>query len=114
MNLEDFIKESLAQIFRSVHAMSAVAKETGAEIAPRQYAASGIVVNDVGRPVEMIDFDVAVTATDTGEVKGGIAVMGLGVKGGQSELNSTVSRIKFRIPVTLPSFAPSDAQRIDD
>jgi hypothetical protein len=106
MNLEDFVKESLAQIFRGVKGAAAVALATGAAIDPRQY---GTVTrtDDVGRTIQNIAFDVAVTVTETDDVKGGISVMGIGVKGTTSELSSTVSRIKFRVPVTLPTSPPS-------
>ncbi len=64
MNLEDFVKESLSQIFRGVQ--SIVAKETGGEIAPRVYGKRGFN-NHNGRPIGMISFDVAVTVTEAGE-----------------------------------------------
>jgi hypothetical protein len=102
MNLEDFVKESLGQIFRGVQGAASVAKATGATIDPRQYGVPG-TTDDFGRNIQSIMFDVAVTVTETGDVKGGISVMGIGVKGAASELSSTVSRIKFNVPVVLPT-----------
>jgi hypothetical protein len=39
---------------------------------------------------------------ETGNVNGGISVMGVGLKGASSESNASVSRIKFNIPISLP------------
>ena len=106
MNIEDFVKESLGQIFRGMRGAATVAQATGATIDPRQYGVPG-TTDDYGRSVQSIMFDVAVTVTETGDIKGGISVMGIGVKGATSELSSTVSRIKFRVPVVLPTSAES-------
>jgi hypothetical protein len=107
MNLEDFVKESLNQIFRGLLGAAAVAKAAGAEIAPRQYG-QPVATNNTGLTVTTIGFDVAVTVTEAADVKGGISVIGIGVKGATSEVSSTVSRIKFSVPVTLPPSSPAD------
>jgi hypothetical protein len=58
--------------------------------------------------VQPVEFDVAVTATDKHEAtgKGGIKVFTiaeLGGEGSKSKERSTVSRIKFSIPIVPPS-----------
>ena len=54
-----------------------------------------------------INFDVAVTTTDTGEKKGGAGifvagVFGIGGQGSATNTNSQVSRIQFAVSVHLP------------
>ncbi|HWN95440.1 MAG TPA: hypothetical protein VNT99_10440, partial [Methylomirabilota bacterium] len=57
--------------------------------------------------VQKIDFDVAVTAEKGSETKGGIGIhvgtIALGTQGRSENTNSTVSRIRFSIPMVLPS-----------
>jgi hypothetical protein len=59
----------------------------------------------------VIEFDVAVTTTEAGETKkgGGIFVggVGIGAQGTKGMTNSSVSRVKFSISVTLPQ-TPQD------
>ena len=54
-----------------------------------------------------IEFDVAVTATDSTETKGGIGVfvgaIGLGSTGQSNHEGQSISRIKFQIAVDLPT-----------
>lgn len=53
-----------------------------------------------------VEFDVAVTATQSDQAQGGIGlvagVFGAGVKGKTGSENSQVSRIKFTVPIVLP------------
>ncbi len=46
----------------------------------------------------------AVTVSEESGLSGGISVLGLGlgVKGATSDTSSSVSRIRFRVPVALP------------
>jgi len=57
--------------------------------------------------VQRIDFDVAVTATEGTETKGGVGIMvgaiGLGSQGKSDASNASQSRIKFVVPMVLPS-----------
>jgi hypothetical protein len=58
--------------------------------------------------VQSVEFDVAVTATDKAEAtgKGGIKVLTIaefGAEGSKSTERSTVSRIKFSIPIVPPA-----------
>jgi hypothetical protein len=61
--------------------------------------------------VHLIEFNVAVVATDGKETGGGVGlkVLGavdLGAKGASSSKQSTESRLKFSIPVALPRSEP--------
>jgi hypothetical protein len=59
-----------------------------------------------GEVVGMVEFDVAVRATEGKETKGGIGVVagviGLGSSGKSDSSSGSESRIKFSIPVLLP------------
>lgn len=101
MDLENFVTESLTQIFRGVNAVQSIAGESGGEINPKLYGKVGVYDSNQ-REIQPVEFDVAVTVEDKGDLKGGISVMGIGASGGSSESNSKVSRIKFSVPVSLP------------
>ena len=107
MKLKDFIAESLNEII------------DGVIEAQKHYSANGGVINSpdvigpsvgtdrhTGVVAQLVDFDVAVTAAEETETKGGIGVfvgpIGLGSQGKSDSANSSVSRIKFSIPVILP------------
>jgi len=55
---------------------------------------------------QMIEFDVAITASDTSSVEGGagisIAPLRLGGSGTSESQQQSVSRVKFFVPLTLP------------
>jgi len=94
MELKDFVSQTITSIIEGVREAQASAQD-GAYVNPVMAA----------RPIE---FDVAVTVTETTEKKGGggIAVAGfIKAEGGglTSSANSSVSRIKFHVPVTLPT-----------
>jgi hypothetical protein len=110
MNLKDFIAESLKEII------------DGVIEAQKHYSANEGVINpadvfypgDTKVPVDrktnvapqLINFDVAVTATEGTETKGGIGVfvgaIGVGSQGKSESASSSVSRIKFSVPIILP------------
>ena len=120
MDLQTFIKETLIQIANGVAMASPGIKEKGGMVNPRNV---GITIRD-GKPVyefyddktpaerfsraaEIVDFDVAISATEGTETKGGIGIMvgaiGLGTHGKSDAENSTESRVRFRIPIVLPN-----------
>ena len=99
MELQDFIDETLKQIISGVRSAQESAIELGAKINPRG-----------GSVVEMrnVHFDVAVGTSGGAETKGGIGVFvvppGSAGSQDQSDVASTsLSRIKFSIPVKLPA-----------
>ena len=104
MELKDFVKQSLLDIFDAVQEASAeVSKE------PRR----GAIVPLWGGPEHLssheqsIKFDVAVTATSKkrGETGGGIKVFSFAdlTAGGSLEAQEkAISRVTFSIPVALP------------
>lgn len=114
--LKDFVSESLKQIIAGVSDAQVYAGTVGAEINPYRlqiYKASSTenVLYSDSHPgmllMRMVEFDVAVTAVESGQVKGGIGVLagivGLGTQGQVTAQDSTASRIRFSVPVFLPT-----------
>lgn len=98
MELQDFIDETLKQIIRGVKSAQESAIELGAKVNPRG-----------GSIVEMhnIHFDVVVSTNEETETKRSIGVFvgsagSLGSQGQSDVTSSSMSRIKFSIPVKLP------------
>ena len=114
INLEDFIAEILKQSISGVKKAQQHAKENGASInSPyiiRNHSSAGgdlLIYESKQLPlVEEVEFDVAVTASSQGNLKGGmglfVSVAGIGYQAEKNTGNSTVSRIKFKIPVSFP------------
>jgi len=92
MELDEFVRKTIEQV------ISGVAQARDHAITNNAHIANGLI-----NPIE---FDVAVTVTEGSETKAGagITVAGIGIGGhGKTELtNSSVSRIKFSVPIRLP------------
>ena len=97
MDLETFIAETLRQIVKGIKIAQEHEDCKGGKINPFRPS---------GGEVKQIDFDVAVTATEGSEKKGGIGVFtgvfGVGGQANANTANSTVSRIKFSVPIIFP------------
>lgn len=120
MELQQFVSESLRQIMAGIVDAQKAVEDIGGLIAPSnsdyQYDKAGTrYVQPPGRdkpPREMtvIDFDVAVTVTEGSQSKGGVGVvMAVLALGGSRQSEATaesVSRIKFGVPVSLPTHPP--------
>jgi hypothetical protein len=108
MDLETFIAETLRQIVKGVKIAQQHEDCAGAKIVPHTIENKrGGTTRYLAEGVQGIDFDVAVTVTEGSEKKGGIGVLTgvLGI-GGQASTNAaigSVSRIKFSVPVILPT-----------
>ena len=111
MELRDFVAESIKQIVDGVNEAKAYAAEKGARINPERQSfhassAGGRYDTKSGASIETIEFDVAVTVTEGTQTKGGIGIftgfVGLGSHGQSDALNSSVTRLKFVVPVALP------------
>lgn len=114
MNLEEFVTEALKQIITGVENAQAIAHDKGAAINPRDWhhmvdAADQIKYETAkGEKVrgQLVEFDVAVVATEDKSIKGGIGIfggpIGIGYQANKAQDNSTVSRIKFTVSVFLP------------
>jgi len=145
MELRTFVKEALVQIIDGVVDASEHARSKDAWINPRMAEERrtvpigkttktvsrpdpnlveklGVFLSSDNRVVDMVDFDVAVTASTTGDestsLQGGVGG-NVGIKvvsidvGGKSESSTSISRtdervshVRFRIPLALPQFTP--------
>jgi len=111
MELQKFIESSISQIVSGIANVGDTAKESGALLNPRQdtwrYGEGIYFDSKTGSVLTNIEFDIAVTATEGEKKKEGIGVaiasVVLGTQNQSEKENEQVSRIKFSIPVVLPS-----------
>jgi hypothetical protein len=117
MNLQEFISQALVQIAAGIRDAGKEVRPLGAVVNPRHVrAGSAPLANIVGyvderkeqeRAVHSVEFDIAVTAVEGKETKGGIGVVvgafALDSQGRSEESNSSVSRIKFKVPIAFPN-----------
>lgn len=110
MNLKQFVAETLKQITQGVKkAQSEVAE--GAVVNPKIWMAQRsdaakmkILESNAGKWIHLVDFDVAVSVDETkATIEGiGLFVVGpvaLGTQGQSSSENTSVSRLKFQVPI---------------
>ena len=125
MDLSDFVTQSLTQIVRGVRESQDAVRTQGGYVNPAVIAATP--GNDSsthfaslgdGQNVLLVDFDVAVTVTDTveGNAAGKLQVaslirLELGGKG--STASEATSRIRFKVPLALP-VDPETKKRLAD
>jgi hypothetical protein len=114
MKLDEFIFESLKQVIDGIEKSQEYAEQKGAKISTENLnfigAKNGAAVvykdSHSGEIVEKIDFDIAVSAKEGDKAKGGIGIhvgaIGIGAQGQVESENSTISRLKFSIPLHLP------------
>ncbi len=114
MELRDFVAESLKQVVDGIVNAQEYSKKKGAFINPKDMVNTSnnglIVTHNLGSgqyPIpQVIEFDVAVTVSEGMEAKAGIGVfagaLGLGTQAKVADGNSSISRIKFSIPVLFP------------
>jgi hypothetical protein len=109
MNLKDFVRSSLVQI---VEGVQAAIEETKDSERGRINPSPTHKHHGDTSPVE---FDVAVTVTDTVGAggKAAIAVVGFKIGGGADSVyqHQSVSRLKFAVPVAWPSIAADQRDR---
>lgn len=119
MELEEFIKQSLVQIVNAIVEAQREVSGKGASVNPsglrlKQEQVKGHSVTNDGNVTQHIEFDVAVTSTEGTGSKGGIGVVAgvfaLGTQGQSSESMQAVSRLKFTIPILLPSDHRTDQE----
>jgi hypothetical protein len=114
MELKDFVREALSQIVQGVKEAQGAVASTGGEVSPRfsnrqqdVHQALKLLKTDKGGIIQNVEFDVAVTATEGTGTRGGVGVFvgafALGSQGQSQSENTSLSRIKFAVPVTLPT-----------
>lgn len=105
MELREFIAETLTEIQQGVQ--DAIRRRTGSDFRGAINPVWGIDTNAIGPDcLQKVEFDVAVTVTEksVGGGKAGIKVFSIELGGELSKgaEQSTVSRIKFSIPIAPP------------
>jgi hypothetical protein len=114
MELKEFITKTLTEIIDGVSDAQKYAETKGAKVNPGKLA---LLKAGTSQPtfsdsrhenfVQIIDFDIAVVASDNTKDKAGIGVFagafGIGGQMQNEENNSNNSRIKFSIPIFLPT-----------
>ncbi len=110
MTLENFIAETIAQIIKGTKQAQIVAKEQNAIVSPKPPVKSASTSSDTWKAINdmarMVEFDVALTVSQSAAkgATGGalISVIGIKADAASSAQNTTVSRVRFSIPVVLP------------
>ncbi|MGB2254099.1 MAG: hypothetical protein ACPH56_03660 [Spongiibacter marinus] len=114
MELKEFISEALTQIVEGIEDSQSKVSESNAEISPtysnrqqEMLEKNKILFSSKGGVIQHVDFDVAVTASEGKGTKAGVGVIAgafnLGASGSSDQSNQTASRIKFSVPITLPT-----------
>ena len=110
LQLRDFVAETIKQVIDGVVTAQEYAKSKNAAVNPKigfhSQNENVMIDRGSGQPVQMISFDVALTAAKGTKTQGGIAVftgmIGLGSKGQSERSDETVNRIQFSVPLSLP------------
>ena len=115
MELKEFVANSLTQVIDGISEAQKLSQKGGALINPR-----GIRIDELGKPLwredyndpdftkfgQILEFDVAVSASESDQAEGKIRVSALvlddGVGGDVDTSSRTVSRIIFSAPVFSP------------
>ena len=111
MELKTFVAETLKQLIDGIKTAQEYAKKEGAIVNPnerfmysdnKEYAIS----TTTGLRAQVIDFDIAISAQESDQYKGGVGIfvgpVGIGTQGHAEFTDSSVNRIKFSLPVYLP------------
>lgn len=117
MELHDFVSETLKEIITGVSEAQESAKEKHAAINPsgtwpflsaNSVPDDRLMLNEKGLQglVQEVEFNVAVTTAEGASKKGGIGVfvgpVAAGAQGRSESTSSSVSRIRFKVPILLP------------
>ena len=111
MQLNEFIAESLKQIFTGISDAKQCAAMNGFQVNPwitfGKSDANGLLLDrETKTPVRVVEFDVAVTVSESKQSKGGagifVASLSLGGQIQSDGSNTVVSRIKFSVPLAFP------------
>jgi hypothetical protein len=111
MELQEFISATLRSIIDGVKDAQEHAAKSAATVNPVGlfYNPNNTTIlthSESGIIAQQVHFDVAVTTTEGTQSKGGIRIfvgpVGVGAQGQSDATNSSVSRIKFSVPVLLP------------
>ena len=108
MDIKEFTKETITQIVCAVHEANGLIGDVGASIPAGRIYGSQVMIDDenVEKNIVKVEFDVAVSAVESAKVGGGagikVATFNVGRGANSQKENSTVSRVKFTLPLVLP------------
>jgi len=110
MKLDDFVSETLKQIIKGVVAAQEFGNSQNAKVNPisaRFHSSEGqSYCHDTSVPLQHVVFDVAVTISEeqsSSEESTSIGSISVSPANSSSTQNSSISRIKFEVPVLLPT-----------
>lgn len=112
MDLRDFVRETLVQIVEGVVNARDSIVEKGGDINPvgghfDQKSLKGRQWDWKRGAAENVEFDVALTASDKEDAKAGFGVffgaVGIGTQISGENAYSSMTRVKFSVPLLLPS-----------
>lgn len=108
MDLKEFTKETITQIVSAVSEANEQISAAGASIpTDRFYGSQSMTKDNNGeKNIIKVEFDVAVSAVESAKMGGGagisVAVFNVGLGANSQNENSTLSRVKFTLPLVLP------------
>lgn len=112
MDLKEFTKETLVQIVQGVEEANSELVEKHALVTSHAVKNGNNIFmdEDYVNAIE-VEFDVAVTVTETGGTKGGggikvAQVLHGGVETSKSSENQSISRVRFALPLVLNNEKP--------
>lgn len=117
MELQEFVKETLLQITKGVKEAQEEARSYGGVVNPRLVQdATNAQINGEYRPAQNVEFEVGLTESSEDKTKKGIGVLLGGLKGGidgsDSRTTSSVTKIRFTVPLVLPTDASECSNRV--
>jgi hypothetical protein len=113
MNLEEFISDTLTQIIKGVKKADDEAKAVGGGgrvnppvMDPGNKTRTALFSN-LYQTTDMVEFDIALTVSNETTGGGKVGIVHIASIGGElSSTNTSVSRVKFKVPVALPQEPP--------
>ncbi len=111
MELKEFVSETLKQIVEGVVLAQQDAKQHGAIVNPAGVMSKqgGVYLsNGSAKNVQLIDFDISLTETEASKAGARIGVLfgslGAGAHGTAESGSNAINRIKFTVPIVLPTY----------
>ncbi|MFT0551416.1 trypco2 family protein [Bacteroides thetaiotaomicron] len=104
MELKEFIKETISSISDAIYELNEEKTENGLIVNPSKIKWKG-ETNDLyedGRIIKNIEFNLSVQASDKNGTGVGLKINIVNAGIGNEKTNSTISTIKFSIPVAFP------------
>lgn len=103
VDLRTFVKQALTEMILGVADAQEAVKDTTARLNPAEIIGGPRrAFTGARRPVQDVEFDVAVTATEGGGMNAGIRVLALQIGANDKSQTSIASRIKFSVPIVFP------------